>query len=542
MVNNAPTLPPFEGPINQNPDNGEHFSVTIPFLGVRGTVNTTNSDGFFLKQRNGAAIAATEGPAIQTGTAAFSSGGPRRPDSHLKPDVSAPGVNIVSAGVGSGNNSLTISGTSMAAPHTTGTAALTLQAHPTWKPSAIKSAIINGGNPDGLADYIARRNGTGEINAAAAVGTLAYAYADKDETSLSFGLEQFKTDLVRKGVIHVKNTGAAPATFNTSVEHQSGQPHTAVLDASQVTVPAHGQASVQLTLTVPAATAGDSTNFRDVAGIVKLTPTSFTSNRGISLRVPYYLVSRVSSNVNATLPKLTGTPPTGNATLRNSGSPIAATADFYAWGLESPNDGLAEFDLRAAGVQSLDAGGGERILVFAVNTYKAWNAASTHETDVLIDVNGDGTPDFDLFAIDFGLVTTGDFTGEIVAVIYDFNTGALSADFDAVAPTDSSTILLPVFAGDVGVTAANPRFSYTVADFDLFSDVTDTFTESASFNAFSSAISNGQFEVVAPDATVLVPVSVDPAEAALSPFKGLMIVTQDNKNGAKEADLVKVKY
>src|SRR6185436_15893347 len=54
MINNSTTLPPFEGPINQNPDNGELYSVTIPFLGVRGTVNTANSDGFFLEQRNGA--------------------------------------------------------------------------------------------------------------------------------------------------------------------------------------------------------------------------------------------------------------------------------------------------------------------------------------------------------------------------------------------------------------------------------------------------------------------------------------------------------
>ena len=35
MVNNADSLPPFEGPITGNPDTGEQYNVTIPFLGVK---------------------------------------------------------------------------------------------------------------------------------------------------------------------------------------------------------------------------------------------------------------------------------------------------------------------------------------------------------------------------------------------------------------------------------------------------------------------------------------------------------------------------
>src|SRR5262249_34388629 len=103
MINNAAALPPFAGPINQNPDNGELSTVTIPFLGVAGTVNTANSAGFFLKQRNGSSTTLSEATPVQTGTAAFSSGGPRAPDGGLKPDISAPGVNIVSTGMGTGD-------------------------------------------------------------------------------------------------------------------------------------------------------------------------------------------------------------------------------------------------------------------------------------------------------------------------------------------------------------------------------------------------------------------------------------------------------
>src|SRR3989442_67296 len=47
MVNNATNFPPFDGPTTSNPDTGEAFNVTIPFLGVRGSAAPLNpaSDG-----------------------------------------------------------------------------------------------------------------------------------------------------------------------------------------------------------------------------------------------------------------------------------------------------------------------------------------------------------------------------------------------------------------------------------------------------------------------------------------------------------------
>ena len=42
MINNSAALPPFEGPITRNPDNGTFFTVTIPFLGFTGSAAATN--------------------------------------------------------------------------------------------------------------------------------------------------------------------------------------------------------------------------------------------------------------------------------------------------------------------------------------------------------------------------------------------------------------------------------------------------------------------------------------------------------------------
>ena len=78
----------------------------------------------------------------------FSARGPGPVGDILKPDVTAPGVNIIAgftpdpANAMSGENFAYLSGTSMSTPHVAGVAALLLQAHPDWSPAAIKSALM----------------------------------------------------------------------------------------------------------------------------------------------------------------------------------------------------------------------------------------------------------------------------------------------------------------------------------------------------------------------------------------------------------------
>ncbi|URE34149.1 Peptidase inhibitor I9 [Musa troglodytarum] len=79
--------------------------------------------------------------------AAFSSRGPSAiTPGILKPDLMAPGVNILAAWTGSVGPTRTefniISGTSMSCPHVSGLAALLKGAHPDWSPGAIKSALM----------------------------------------------------------------------------------------------------------------------------------------------------------------------------------------------------------------------------------------------------------------------------------------------------------------------------------------------------------------------------------------------------------------
>ncbi|MCE7735937.1 MAG: S8 family peptidase [Candidatus Heimdallarchaeota archaeon] len=87
--------------------------------------------------------------------ASFSSRGPNTQSSDIiKPDVTAPGVNILAANTltpylgAPGQSFQAISGTSMSSPHVAGIFALMSQAHPDWSPSMVKSALMTTSRQD----------------------------------------------------------------------------------------------------------------------------------------------------------------------------------------------------------------------------------------------------------------------------------------------------------------------------------------------------------------------------------------------------------
>ncbi|MFI1169408.1 S8 family peptidase [Streptomyces sp. NPDC020801] len=187
----------------------------------------------------------------------FSSTGPRVGDGAIKPDVTAPGVDITAAAAkGSVIDQevgekppgyLTISGTSMASPHVAGAAALLKQEHPKWGYTELKGALT--GSAKG-GKYTVFQQGTGRIAVDRAIKQSVIA----DPVSVNYGTQAWPhTDdkpLTRK--LTYRNLGTRPVTLALTATATDPKGKAAPagffkLGASRVTVPAGRTASVNLT-------------------------------------------------------------------------------------------------------------------------------------------------------------------------------------------------------------------------------------------------------------------------------------------------------
>ncbi len=555
MVNNSAGFPPFEGKITSNPDTGESFTVTIPFLGVQGGANPSTSP-------NGVALRAADGGTLTldpltlanptfSALADFTSFGPRTGDSALKPDVTAPGVSIASVGMGTGTEATILSGTSMAAPHTTGMSALVKQAHPNWKKVQYwKAAVVNTASPSGVAAYTTRGAGTGLIQAFQATHTNVVALGDPGTSTLSFGLKEIDRDFVSdRATITVRNFGKARATFNIADALDQGSPHTVTLSRLSLTIPADDQRDFTVRLTVPVATAGDSSSFHDVAGLITLTPASSSDNGGIALRVPYYLVPQavshvaVGSGVGDAGDKLQGG--LNTVPLTNRRGAATGVADWFGWGLKSGRSpGLSSDDLVSAGVQSYPS---DQLAVFALSVARQWSNPAETEFDIFVDVNGDGTPDYDVVSADLGLLTTGTPNGQAAVAVFSIVTGSGSIHFLTAANFNGTSMELPVdfsqlcAAGTPCISEGMP-ISYTAAAFSETDGTSDDFGGAmATYNLFRPVFTTASginSTVIPPNASVNETVNINAAFWNATPQLGLMIVSQNNpsRTGHSDAD------
>jgi len=177
--------------------------------------------------------------------ASFSSSGPTPLSLQVKPDVAAPGVGILSAAPR--DQFVSLSGTSMAAPHVAGAVALLLQRHPTWTPAQVKSALALTGDPAYSTDLKARetstlRTGGGVVDLPHADTTPIFA----NPVSLSFGLVRANTVLTRS--IDLTDSGlGGSGPWTVSLDRQTPTTGAAVVVPATITVPARLDVTVRTT-------------------------------------------------------------------------------------------------------------------------------------------------------------------------------------------------------------------------------------------------------------------------------------------------------
>ncbi|KOV79693.1 S8 family serine peptidase [Nocardia sp. NRRL S-836] len=172
-----------------------------------------------------------------------SSRGPRQDDFAVKPDIAAPGTDIVAAraaGTLPGNTvdglHARLTGTSMASPHVAGAAAILAQRNPTWTAAELKAHLMATVKP---VDDTPANVGTGLLDVDRAVKQPVRA----DTGSLSFGLVAFPHTGTLTRTITYHNAGDEPVSL--ALHHDLGADFTV---PASVVVPARGSAPVEVVL------------------------------------------------------------------------------------------------------------------------------------------------------------------------------------------------------------------------------------------------------------------------------------------------------
>ncbi|MFK4064468.1 S8 family serine peptidase [Streptomyces sp. NPDC029674] len=172
----------------------------------------------------------------------FTSRGPRAGDHALKPDLSAPGVDILAARsrLTEGEGFYTeMSGTSMATPHVAGAAALLAERHPDWTGRQLKDALMSSSKQLDGGAYVL---GAGRVSVSDAVDARVTATGSVD---LGFYGWPYESNEPVDRVITYTNSSDADVELSLSV--QGAADGVVTLADSTLTVPAHGTASTTVT-------------------------------------------------------------------------------------------------------------------------------------------------------------------------------------------------------------------------------------------------------------------------------------------------------
>ncbi|MEU1725108.1 S8 family serine peptidase [Nonomuraea sp. NPDC005692] len=236
-----PGLDPIEQAVNTlSQATGTLFVTAAGNDGGEGTVNSPGS----------ADAALTVGAVDRSDQLApFSSTGPRIGDHAVKPDITAPGVDIVAAAAaGTADEAhVAMSGTSMATPHVAGAAAILAQRHPGWSGQQLKAALVGSARPTGGATPY--QQGTGRVDV---LRSLAQeVIAAPTGVWAAFPWEQ-PGERRATGKITYSNTGATPVTLDLAADSD-----VLTLSPQRLEVPAGGQAAVMVTIDAEGKGPGD---------------------------------------------------------------------------------------------------------------------------------------------------------------------------------------------------------------------------------------------------------------------------------------------
>ena len=243
-------------------------------MGGDGTPNQPTLPAYSVSRLDGQSLLAADGmpativlelqyfvTANQNIMADFSSQGPTDVDFRVKPDVVAPGVNVVSS-VPASECAVApcfafFQGTSMATPHLAGSAAFLRGLHPDWTAAQVRSAVVNTAQrgvllnpPVAASTTLTLASNVNIIGAGLAdLAAAANASALLSPVSVSFGAVPSISGQSRSVEVTITNGGGAPATWALSTTGSSPSVAFSVAPTSVTLAPG---ASANVTVTMSA--------------------------------------------------------------------------------------------------------------------------------------------------------------------------------------------------------------------------------------------------------------------------------------------------
>jgi subtilisin family serine protease len=252
--------------------------------------------------------------------AEFSSRGPVQGLGQVKPDVTAPGVAILSATVRVGSadaNTGTMfdptgyihaSGTSFSGPHVAGAVALVKQAHLNYSPDLIRAALMNTSTnlrsasrvpkADGLSSDSIIEQGAGLIDVAAAINAKALMGVEGDGivepailASHSFGETPILNNRIantRSVTVTIRDTSGQGGTYNLSTANNRFlqlDGASATVSPASVEVPANGQTTFTASITIDGDKVRDTSSAKQFQWYV----VAKRAGSNETLRMPMYL-------------------------------------------------------------------------------------------------------------------------------------------------------------------------------------------------------------------------------------------------------------
>ena len=450
-------------------------------------------------------------PAFVDAMTSFTSEGPARLTNDLKPDISAPGSAIEAAAVGTGNEAVALSGTSMAAPHISGVATLLRQLHPSWTVAQIKAVLMNQAkrnlkNNTLTAPVPAQVMGSGRVQAYESAKAKSVAWPG----SLSYNFAPMPTGWSAVRSFQVKNFHNKPHGYTVS-----GVDRYSDFDPALTTV----------TVSTNGTTFGASRTFNLNGGQTKrvwvklaLDPNQIevfeqefgwyyiqgsmdgtvrvqqSGTPSDLLQLPWHVVPLATSNDSLSEDSLDLSTGPKTMELVDGGGAGESYADLYHLGKTDPAESKGEEDIVAVGARSFVGSSIDGVaqgvpqgndafadidwltflsddtdmvepVEFGVQTWNVHNVTETMEVDVLIDVGADGVFEDEDLQADYLAVKQAAPLGEVclfdLSLVDPFDDCA-ALYFPDYSNYNSNLVGVAVNAEDIGLSDGNSLFSYRV--------------------------------------------------------------------------------